>query len=142
MSPHPRAPDRSRAKESTHERPDDHGRPGPTVSRTWLRVYRVEQLPPGRGQAALINGQQVALFRLHCGELHAVSRKDPVSGSNVMARRIVGSTGDDVPTITSPLYKEVYDLRDGSSVSDPQYSLGVWPVRVEDGDVLIAVDAA
>lgn len=113
-----------------------------TAAETWVRVCRVEQLPPDRGQAALINGRQIALFRLHCGEVHAVSHKDPVSGSNVMARGIVGSTGEDVPTITSPLYKEVYDLRDGSGVSDPQYSLMVWPVRVEDGDVLIAVDAA
>lgn len=113
-----------------------------TAAETWVRVCRVEQLPPDRGQAALINGQQIALFRLQCGEVHAVSHKDPVSGSNVMARGIVGSTGEDVPTITSPLYKEVYDLRDGSGVSDPQYSLMVWPVRVEDGDVLIAVDAA
>lgn len=113
-----------------------------TAAESWVRVCRVEQLPPDRGQAALINGRQIALFRLHCGEVHAVSHKDPVSGSNVMARGIVGSTGEDVPTITSPLYKEVYDLRDGSGVSDPQYSLMVWPVRVEDGDVLIAVDAA
>lgn len=113
-----------------------------TAAESWVRVCRVEQLPPDRGQAALINGRQIALFRLHCGEVHAVSHKDPVSGSNVMARGIVGSTGEDVPTITSPLYKEVYDLRDGSGVSDPQYRLMVWPVRVEDGDVLIAVDAA
>lgn len=115
-----------------------------TAAESWVRVCRVEQLPPDRGQAALINGRQIALFRLQCGEVHAVSHKDPVSGSNVMARGIVGSTGtgDDAPTITSPLYKEVYDLRDGSGFSDPRYSLRVWPVRVEDGDVLVAVGAA
>ena len=37
----------------------------------------------------------------------------------------------------SPLYKEVYDLTTGECVSDPSYSIKVYPVEVRDGDVYL-----
>ncbi|MBF1672290.1 MAG: nitrite reductase (NAD(P)H) small subunit, partial [Rothia mucilaginosa] len=36
-----------------------------------------------------------------------------------------------------PLYKEVYDLTTGECVSDPSYSIKVYPVEVRDGDVYL-----
>ncbi len=54
---------------------------------------------------------QVALFRTG-DELFAVDNLDPVGGAYVMSRGIVGSRGG-VPTVASPLHKQVYDLRTG-----------------------------
>ncbi|MBF1658163.1 MAG: nitrite reductase (NAD(P)H) small subunit, partial [Rothia mucilaginosa] len=54
----------------------------------------------------------------------------------VLARGIVGEKNGN-PTITSPLYKEVYDLTTGECVSDPSYSIKVYPVEVRDGDVYL-----
>ena len=60
----------------------------------WHRVCAVADLEPGWGEAALISGRQVALFRTLSGEVFAVAQEDPATGANVMARGITGSRGD------------------------------------------------
>ncbi|WP_286929619.1 MULTISPECIES: nitrite reductase small subunit NirD [Aeromicrobium] len=97
----------------------------------WTAVCTIDRLWVDRGAAALVNGEQVALFRLGDGEILAVGHRDPFTGSNVIARGLVGSRGD-VPTVASPLHKQVFDLRTGVCLDDPQVSLGHWDVRVVD----------
>lgn len=94
----------------------------------WTRVCAPDELVPDRGSAVLVGGAQVALFRLGDDRLFAVSHKDPATGANVMAHGLVGSRGD-VPTVASPLHKEVYDLRTGRGLDDGCGSLQTWEVR-------------
>ncbi len=90
--------------------------------------------------AALVNGVQIALFRTSDGELFAVGNRDPISHAYVMSRGIVGSRAD-VPTVASPLHKQVYDLRTGTCLDVADVSLPVYPVRVsEDSVVEVAVE--
>jgi nitrite reductase (NADH) small subunit len=100
----------------------------------WTPVCRLDDLVPDRGAAALVDGEQVALFRLGSGELFAVDHHDPFTGSNVIARGLVGTRGD-VPTVASPLHKQVFDLRTGVALDYPESSLGTWEVRVVEGVV-------
>ena len=79
---------------------------------TVVDVCAVAELDPLWGEAALVDGHQVALFLLPDGSLYAVSNQDPATGSFVMSRGIVGSRGAH-HTIASPLHKEVYDLETG-----------------------------
>jgi nitrite reductase (NADH) small subunit len=104
----------------------------------WLRVCRLEQLPVDRGVAALLQDQQVALFRLGSGDLHVVGNQDPFSGAMVISRGIVGSRGDAV-TVTSPMYKQAFDLRTGRCLDDPDVAVPSYPVRVHDGVVEVAL---
>lgn len=90
--------------------------------------------------AALIDGQQVALFRTHEDRVHAVAQLDPYSGAFVISRGIVGTKGE-APTVASPMYKQVFDLRTGACLETQgkeQHALQVWPVAVDaNGDVFI-----
>lgn len=99
---------------------------------TAVVVCRVEDLVIGRGAAALVDGQQVALFRVGPSEVLAVQQVDPYSGASVMSRGIVGTRGQAL-TVASPMYKQVFDLRTGACL-DPMGSdardLAVWPVTV------------
>ena len=107
-----------------------------TATATWQTVCRVDQLPVERGVAALVDGQQLALVRSADGTVYAVAHRDPYSNANVIARGIVGSIlvdGSEVPTIASPMFKQVFDLRDGHALADPAVTLGSWPVRTVDG---------
>jgi nitrite reductase (NADH) small subunit len=100
---------------------------------TWTRVCALEALVPDRGAAALVDGHQVALFRLDdSGDVHAVDHLDPFSNANVIARGLVGSRGG-TPTVASPMYKQSFDLLTGQCLDDPDVSLRVWPTRVADG---------
>jgi nitrite reductase (NADH) small subunit len=71
----------------------------------------------------------------------AVQNEDPVSGAFVMSRGIVGTRGD-APTVASPMYKQVFDLRTGEcldSAGADAAPLRTWPVRVEDGAIHVGV---
>jgi len=99
-------------------------------------ICAVDALLPERGVAALLGDVQIALFRTHDGEVFAIGNQDPFSGANVMSRGIVGSRGD-VPTVASPMFKQVFDLRTGSCLDDPSVSLPVYQVDVVDGQVTV-----
>lgn len=105
---------------------------------TWTAVCPVAELEPFWGEAALIDGVQIALVLLPGGVLHAVANEDPVTGSFVMSRGIVGSRGDRA-TIASPLHKQVYDLETGECLSADGPGLRVFPVRVDEGVVQVVV---
>lgn len=104
----------------------------------WVSVCAFDDLTPDRGAAALVNGEQVAVFRLADDSLHAVSHRDPYSGANIMARGLVGTRGDE-PTVASPMLKQVFSLVSGVALDDPDVKLAVWPVRLVEGQVEVGL---
>ena len=106
---------------------------------TWTRVCALVDLTPDRGVAALVDGEQVAIFRLSPDdEVVAIGNRDPFSDANVLSRGIVGSRGD-ITTVASPIYKQRFDLRTGTCVDDPEVSVPVRAVRIVDGWIEVAV---
>jgi nitrite reductase (NADH) small subunit len=100
--------------------------------RTWVTICAFDRLLPERGVAALVEGEQVAVFRTFDGMLHAIGNQDPFSGAFVLSRGIVGSSGA-APTVASPLFKQAFDLRTGRCLSDPDVTVPVHEVRCRDG---------
>jgi nitrite reductase (NADH) small subunit len=120
-----------------------------TARTTWTPVCRVDDLVPERGAAALVAGEQVALFRLVDGRVLAVQQHDPFSDAYVLSRGIVGTRtvdGEPVATVASPMYKQVFDLVSGRCLEavgkSPVRGLGpdlrAFPVRVVGGVVEVA----
>ena len=109
------------------------------VDAHWEEVCSLSDLAPERGAAALVDGVQVALFRTHDDAVYALQQYDPYCGAHVLSRGIVGTRGE-VPTVASPMYKQVFDLRTGRCLDpvgrDP-IDLTAYPVRVCDGAVLV-----
>lgn len=99
-------------------------------------VCRLDRLTPDRGAAAIVDGEQVALFRLHSGEVYAIGNRDPFSGVDVLSRGIVGDS-EGVPTVASPMYKQRFDLRTGRCLDDDSVSVPTFRVRVVDGVVQV-----
>ena len=106
---------------------------------TWTAVCARDDLQPERGAAALIGGEQVALFRTFDGSLYAIGNQDPFTGAFVLSRGIVGSR-DDTPTVASPLHKQVFDLRTGACLDDPSACVPVYGVRQRDGIVEVEAE--
>jgi nitrite reductase (NADH) small subunit len=108
----------------------------------WVDVCAYEELIPERGVAALVDGRQVAVFRAFDGVLYALSNRDPFSGAYVLARGILGTRGG-VPTVASPMYKQVFDLRTGRCLDDPRRMVPAFRIRrTGGGRVEVAPDAA
>jgi nitrite reductase (NADH) small subunit len=121
-----------------HTDTDTHDSAGTPAE--WTSVCALDRLEPLWGEAALIDGVQVALVLLPGGSLYAVSNQDPATGSFVMSRGIVGSRGSR-PTLASPLHKQVYDLETGECFTSADYALRTFPVRLDRGTVQVQVRA-
>jgi len=108
----------------------------------WARVCRLDQLTPGRGAPARVAGRQVAVFRIPSGDgesVFALDNRDPFSGAHVLARGLVGDRGG-VPKVTSPVYKQGFDLRTGVCLDDPEVVVPTYPVTVcDEGWVSVAI---
>src|SRR5581483_2661728 len=101
----------------------------------WVNVCELDDLWPNIGAGALVNGHQIALFRVG-DSLYALDNFDPVSGVNVLARGIVGDMKGEC-VVASPLYKHHYSLVSGRCLEDSAKSVNVYPVKVLDGRVWI-----
>lgn len=107
----------------------------------WTAVCGSKDIPVERGVAALLGDAQVAIFRTFDGALYALGNQDPFTGAYVLARGIVGSRGD-VPTVASPLHKQVFDLRTGRCLDSAEVAVPAYAVRERDGRVEIHVETA
>jgi nitrite reductase (NADH) small subunit len=112
------------------------------IAPRWETVCPLDRLLPERGAAALLatgsETVQVALFRMPDGAVHAIGNVDPFSGAAVLSRGIVGDR-DGVPTVASPVYKQVFNLVTGECLDDPSIRVPVFPVRVADGRLQVGL---
>ena len=103
----------------------------------WVEVCSYEAIYPDTGVCALIDGRQVAIFRLSDGTLHALSNYDPFSQANVLSRGIIGDRAGE-PKIASPIYKQTFNLRTGVCYEDATVRLDVYRVRRRRGVVEVS----
>jgi nitrite reductase (NADH) small subunit len=101
----------------------------------WVNVCRLDDIWPDTGVAALVNGEQVAIFRVADG-VFAISNYDPFSRSYVLARGIVGDR-QGVLKVASPIYKHNFALQTGQCLDHPGVRLPTYPVQVQEGMVQI-----
>ena len=104
----------------------------------WTDVCALDDVLPGTGGAALVEGQQIAIVRSRDGRVFALSNFDPFSKAFVIARGIVGDKGG-VVKIASPIYKQSFSLETGECLDDPSVRLATYPVRVVGGRIQVAV---
>ncbi|MEM7093408.1 MAG: nitrite reductase (NAD(P)H) small subunit [Actinomycetota bacterium] len=112
----------------------------------WIDVADVGDVIEDRGVAVLVAGRPVAVFRLRTvadgSELWvAVDHVDPLTGSPVIARGLVGSLVDGTPTVASPIHKQRYDLLTGRGIDDDS-ALSIYAVRRTHDRVLVGVPRA
>jgi assimilatory nitrate reductase catalytic subunit len=101
----------------------------------WTSVCNLEDVVPGTGVCALVEGRQIAVFRLG-DAVFALDNFDPVSEANVLSRGLVGDLkGERV--VASPLYKHHYSLATGRCLEDAGKSVTVHRTRVLDGKIWI-----
>ncbi|MDQ1709330.1 MAG: nitrite reductase small subunit [Frankiaceae bacterium] len=110
--------------------------------KSWTAICSYDVLLPERGVAALVDGVQIAVFRLVDGGVVAIGNHDPVSRTNVMSRGLVGTSGA-VTYVASPMFKQRYDVASGRCLDDAAMSVTVYSARAGNGVVeVLAVDQA
>jgi nitrite reductase (NADH) large subunit len=102
-------------------------------------ICELDEILSGAGVCALIEGRQIAVFRVG-NDVYALSNRDPASDANVLSRGIVGDLKGEL-VVASPIYKHHYSLMTGRCQEDPDLYVDVFPARVVDGHVMVDVRA-
>ena len=97
----------------------------------YVRVASADQVPPGTGTVVEANGRTLALFNVD-GTFYALDNTCLHRGGPV------GEGDLDGTIVTCPWHGFQYDVTTGRNVFDPEVGLQSFPVRVADGDVLVA----
>ncbi len=108
----------------------------PVNDREWIDVCSTEDVVPGTGAAAMIDGEQVAIVRTRDDAWYAIANFDPFSKAFVIARGIVGDRGG-IAKIASPIYKQTFNLETGQCLEDESVRLPVYALRISNGRVRI-----
>jgi nitrite reductase (NADH) small subunit len=103
----------------------------------WTLVCPLNDIVPDTGVCALLQGEQVAVFRVGADAVYAVGNIDPHSRAAVLSRGLVGSIGERI-VVASPIYKQHFDLQSGECVESAAHSVDCYRARVADGQVWIA----
>ncbi len=90
----------------------------------------LDQVPPGEGRAFDVEGQQVAVFRLRGGEVHAVSAVCPHRGGPIADGQI------DERIVLCPLHLNAFELATGCSTTG-QPPLASYSVAVDGAGHLV-----
>ena len=102
----------------------------------WVRICRLEDIVPNTGVCALVDGQQVAVFRLDDDSLYAIGNRDPFSHANVLSRGIVGDLKGEL-VVASPVYKQHFSLVTGRCIEDETVSVPVYAASVQGDDIMV-----
>ncbi len=108
---------------------------------SWNTICPLNDILPNSGRAALIDDEQVAIFRITQGDseqIFAISNYDPFSEANVLSRGIVGSLQDKL-VVASPIYKQHFDLVTGQCLEDSTVKLDTWAVKLDGAMVQVDV---
>ena len=105
----------------------------------WIAVCPFADIVPNTGVCALIEGQQVAIFRVsNSDRAYAIGNYDPFSKTFVLSRGIVGDR-QGVLKVASPIYKQNFNLSTGECLDDPNVSVPSYPTRIVDGIVEVGI---
>ena len=105
----------------------------------WIDVCSVDDLQPDSGICALVDNKQVAIFYMPKEQaVYAVNNYDPFGNANVLSRGLIGDL-DNVPMVSSPLYKQHFNLLTGECLEDESVRIEAYEIRIENGRVEVSI---
>ena len=94
---------------------------------------RVDDVPVGEGRTLVVDGTQIAVFRLRDGSIRAVDAVCPHKGGP-----LADGLSDDC-VVVCPLHGHTFDLDTGSEVTGAGMSVRSYRVDEVDGTVRVTV---
>ena len=105
----------------------------------WIDVCSVDDLQPDSGICALVDNKQVAIFYMPKEQaVYAVNNYDPFGNANVLSRGLIGDINN-IPMVSSPLYKQHFNLLTGECLEDESVRIEAYAIRIENGRVEVSI---
>ena len=98
----------------------------------YVKVMGVDELPPGKATERFVSGRPVAIYNVD-GQFYAttnlcIHRGGPL-GQGMLDGRV----------IMCPWHAWTFDVTTGENTVNADLRIGCYPVRVEDGQVLVEI---
>lgn len=104
---------------------------------SWVLVGRVDDFPAEGGAAVKYGKCQLAVFHFSSrNEWYATQNMCPHKKAFVLSRGIIGDQSG-MPKVACPLHKKTFSLASGECLADSDYSIRVFPVKVEGEEVYL-----
>ncbi|WP_159519713.1 nitrite reductase small subunit NirD [Sunxiuqinia indica] len=111
-----------------------------TEIKEWVKAAAVEDFPRNGGAAVLVNGEQIAVFNFtNEGRWFATQNQCPHKGEMAISRGLTGDS-EGHPKVACPFHKKTFSLEDGKCLTDEEFQLKTFPVKIEEGYVLIGIE--
>lgn len=99
----------------------------------YFEVASLDQLPPGAGTVATIEGKDIALFNVD-GNIYAMDNGCLHQGLSL------GTSPLDGKIVTCRGHGWKYDVTTGSTLNSPGYGVSAYRVKLVDGKIMVALD--
>lgn len=107
---------------------------------TWFKAAAVEDVPENGGACVRYQDLQIAIFNFkRRNEWFACQNLCPHKMQMSLSRGIIGSEGNE-PKVACPFHKKTFSLKSGENLNGEDYTLAVYPVKVEDGFVFVGFE--
>jgi nitrite reductase (NADH) small subunit len=112
------------------------------IATKWFFVCHSDDVPENGGACVKVEEEQIALYNFaRRGEWYATQNLCPHKKQMVLARGMIGSTGDACePKVACPFHKKTFSLISGECLDDDDYLIKVYPVRVSSGKIYIGIE--
>ena len=91
-------------------------------------VGSIDEIPPGEGRAYIVDGTEVAIYRLRDGTLRALAAVCPHRGGPLADGLI------DERVVVCPLHGYTYDLSTGAELTADGEGVRTYAVATDDGN--------
>ena len=99
----------------------------------FVEAAQLDQIPPGTGTTVTVAGKELALFNVD-GTVYATNDACLHAGASLgLAGKLEGKI------VTYRLHGWKFDVTNGNMPLAPGMGLGCYPVKVEQGKILVAV---
>ena len=98
----------------------------------FFRVAAAADIPPGTGKVVVVMGREVGLFNAG-GTFRAI---DNICPHNF---RPIGAVDFDGKVVTCLWHGLGFDVEDGRCLQTTEFCVETYPVRVEDGQVMVSL---
>ncbi len=105
----------------------------PVLTRSWVKLAKVEDVPEEGGTAISYGASQLAVFHFKSkGKWFLTQNMCPHKREMVIARGLLGDK-EGTPKVACPFHKKTFNLETGAGMSDEELSIATFAAKVEEG---------